>query len=87
MVSYLCDLAGVSKSGYYEWLSATGDRQEREEQDEQDIILIKKIFNKKNQKVGALQVKMFLENDQKIVMNHKKIRRLWQKLRFDFWEE
>ena len=79
MVSYLCELADVSKSGYYEWLKAAGHRQKRKEQDEKDIILIKEIFNKKNQKAGALQIKMFLENDNKVVMNHKKIRRLMKK--------
>lgn len=79
MVSYLCDLADVSRNGYYEWLKATDNRQKREKQDDKDITLIKEIFNKKNQKVGALQIKMFLENDEKVVMNHKKIRRLMRK--------
>ena len=76
MVSYLCDLAGVSRSGYYAWLMAAEIRQSRLDQDEKDIILLKEIFYKKNQKVGALQIKMYLENDKNVVMNHKKIRRL-----------
>jgi len=79
MVNYLCDLARVSRSGYYVWLKAAGIRKSRLEQDEKDILLLKEIFYKKNQKVGALQIKMFLENDKKIVMNHKKIRRLMMK--------
>ena len=79
MVSYLCDLAGISKSGYYAWLKATGVRQSRLDQDEKDILLLKEIFYNKNQKVGALQIKMFLENDKQVVMNHKKIRRLMRK--------
>jgi putative transposase len=79
MVTYLCDLAGVSRSGYYEWLKASETRESRLEQDEADIALIKEIFNRKNEKVGALQIKMFLENNKNIVMNHKKIRRLMRK--------
>lgn len=79
MVSYLCGLADVSKSGYYAWLKAAGNRKKREKQDEKDIILIKEIFYKKNQKVGALQIKMYLQNDKKVIMNHKKIRRLMRK--------
>jgi putative transposase len=79
MVTYLCDLAGVSRSGYYEWLKASEIRESRLEQDEADIALIKEIFNQKNEKVGALQIKMFLENDKNVVMNHKKIRRLMRK--------
>jgi transposase InsO family protein len=76
MVSYLCELASVSRSGYYAWLAAVEIRQGRLDQDEKDIILLKEIFYKKNQKVGALQIKMYLENDKNVVMNHKKIRRL-----------
>ncbi|MBT2739922.1 IS3 family transposase [Bacillus sp. ISL-77] len=35
--------------------------------------LIKKIFDEKKAKAGALVIKMILENDYYIVMNHKKI--------------
>lgn len=79
MVTYLCDLAGVSRSGYYEWLKASDYRKSRHEKDEEDIALIKDIFYKKKEKVGALQIKMFLEKDKKVIMNHKKIRRLMKK--------
>ena len=79
MVTYLCDLAGVSRNGYYEWLKASKTREDRYKQDEEDIALIKEIFYKKGEKVGALQIKMILENDKQIIMNHKKIRRLMRK--------
>lgn len=78
-MTYLCELAGVSRSGYYEWLKADSKRKDREKQDQEDVVQIRKIFYKKSQKVGALQIKMFLENDYDIVMNHKKIRRLMRK--------
>lgn len=76
MITYLCDLAGVSRSGYYEWLKASKTRKDRYKQDEEDIARIIEIFYKKSEKVGALQIKMILENDKQIIMNHKKIRRL-----------
>nr|WP_251032319.1 transposase [Mesobacillus foraminis] len=38
--------------------------------------LIREIFICKREKVGALQIKMIMENDYAAVMNHKKIRRL-----------
>lgn len=41
--------------------------------------LIKNIFLSKKEKVGALQIKMVMENDYSAVMNHKKIRRLMAK--------
>jgi putative transposase len=79
MVSYLCKIAGVSRNGYYEWLKAAVVRKRSHDKDEQDIVPIKEFFYKKAKKVGALQIKMHLENDKKIVMNHKKIRRLMRK--------
>ncbi len=78
-VTYLCKLAGVSRSGYYDWLKATPSREIRNEQDELDIELIRRIFLSKKEKVGALQIKMIMENDYSAVMNHKKIRRLMAK--------
>ncbi|MBM4765365.1 IS3 family transposase [Bacillus sp. B15-48] len=41
--------------------------------------LIKWLFDEKKEKVGALQIKMILENDYFVIMNHKKIRRLMKK--------
>jgi putative transposase len=78
-VNYLCLLAGVSRSGYYAWLKSASTRQQREESDELDIELIQIIFQENNEKVGALQIKMILENEYGIIMNHKKIRRLMKK--------
>ncbi|WP_374197142.1 transposase [Bacillus sp. ISL-40] len=37
------------------------------------------MFQQKKEKVGALQIKMILENDYFVEMNHKKIRRLMRK--------
>ena len=72
-------MAGVSRSGYYDWLKAAPTRELREEQDDLDIELIKTVFLSKKEKVGALQIKMIMENDYSAVMNHKKIRRLMSK--------
>lgn len=77
--SYLCHLSGVSRSGYYAWLKGETNRQIRTENADKDVALIEKIFDAEKGKVGALQIKMFLENDYGIIMNHKKIRRLMKK--------
>ena len=79
MVRYLCEIAGVSPSGYYRWLGAEKNRQLREAADERDIALIKHHFKALNQKAGALVIKMHLEHGDSVVMNHKKIRRLMRK--------
>ncbi len=79
MTHHLCKMANVSKSGYYWWLAAEQARQLREEADEQDLLLIREHFEKRNGKVGALVLKMCLEHKSGVIMNHKKIRRIMRK--------
>jgi len=79
MTRYLCKLAGISLSGYYRWRAAEEARELREAADERDILLIKKHFDALGGKAGALVVKMRLERENGVVMNHKKIRRLMRK--------
>ncbi|MDM5224581.1 IS3 family transposase [Peribacillus sp. NJ11] len=78
MVSYFCEMAEVSRSGYYAWLQAESIRFTLEEKDWQDYELIHKVFEGKK-KAGALNIKMIVENDFFVTMNHKKIRRLMNK--------
>jgi putative transposase len=79
MTNYLCKLAKVSRSGYYRWLRAEEQRQLQEHADERDYLLIKEHYDALRGKAGALVIKMRLERDSGIVMNHKKIRRLMRK--------
>lgn len=79
MTNHLCHLANVSKSGYYKWLSNENLRRESERQDEQDFQLINDVFLKQNGKAGAKTIRMILENEQGVIMNLKKIRRLMKK--------
>ncbi|WP_306978519.1 IS3 family transposase [Alkalibacillus salilacus] len=79
LTTHLCQLAGVSKSGYYKWLKNEPARQEAERQDEQAFQLIEDIFLSLNGKAGAQTIRMILENDEGIVMNLKKIRRIMKK--------
>lgn len=77
-VSYLCETAGVSRSGYYKWASCASGRLHREQTDYEEFLLIKEIFLKKNRKAGWRVIRMHLER-QSIIMNPKKIRRLMKK--------
>jgi putative transposase len=79
MVTYLCKIADVSRSGYYAWCEAKDLRSSREEQDWQDYLMIEIVFNAKKQKAGFRTIQMVLENDYQIKMNHKKILRLMKK--------
>lgn len=79
LVQYFCELAEVSRSGYYNWMKSEHARVKRERTDEIDYNVIKKVYDQRNGRVGALQIKMILENDERIVMNHKRIRRIMKK--------
>ncbi|MFH1308639.1 MAG: IS3 family transposase [Patescibacteria group bacterium] len=71
----MCSIAKISRSGYYFWLKQADET----DKDYNDYLLIKEIFDKGKQKYGWRQVKMGLEREKKINMNHKKIIRIMKK--------
>jgi putative transposase len=79
-LSMLCEIAGVSRSGYYRWLGAEDTRKALEEQDLKDFALILKAYHFRGYAKGARGIYMrFLHHTPPIVMNIKKIRRLMRK--------
>lgn len=81
MVSYLCKVAGVSRSGYYNYFSERSEqrRKEKEAMDEEVKEIILKAFRFKRRKKGARQIKMTLAGQFGIVYNLKRIRRIMKK--------
>lgn len=81
MITHLCKVAEVSKSGYYAYFSIrSNDR--REKSNITNIILrdnVLKAFNFKNKKKGARKVKIVLQNEFNINYNLKRIRRIMKK--------
>lgn len=77
-VSKLCEIAGVSRSGYYSWLSNEKKRTEREEQDKRDFDRILDAYRYRGYKKGARSIHMRLLRIG-VVMNIKKIHRLMKK--------
>jgi transposase InsO family protein len=76
----MCEISGVSRSGYYRWLNTEEDREKRENQDRRDFILIKNAYAYRGYKKGARSIYMrLLHQDPPVVMNVKKIRRLMRK--------
>ena len=79
-VSMLCDIAGVSRSGYYRWINAEAKRDEKEEQDRADFEIILEAYTHRGYDKGARGIYMtLLHQTPPIVMNVKKIRRLMKK--------
>ena len=79
-VTMLCDIAGVSRSGYYRWVSAEAKRNEKEEQDRADFEIVLEAYTHRGYDKGARGIYMtLLHQAPPIVMNVKKIRRLMKK--------
>ncbi|GAB6429260.1 hypothetical protein bcgnr5416_53610 [Bacillus cereus] len=82
MTGYLCELAGVSRSGYYKWLKNSESQALRKEQDYRDYLLLKSIYDKAKGKIGYRGLYMALADMVHKPMNHKKILRLMRKYNF-----
>ena len=77
-ISFMCEIAGVSRSGFYAWMKAAPARQKRESRDQADFVLILEAYRFRGYKKGAKSIYMRLLH-QGIIMNIKKIRRLMKK--------
>ena len=77
-ITKMCELAKVSRSGYYEWLDAEPYRQRHEESDRADFEQILEAYKYRGYAKGARGIYMRLLHTN-VVMNLKKIRRLMRK--------
>ena len=77
-IARLCELAGVSRSGYYAWEAAAPVREKREEADRRDFEEILKAYKFRGYAKGARGIYMRLLHTGPR-MNLKKIRRLMKK--------
>jgi len=79
-VKMLCEIAGVSRSGFYKWVNSEKVRQEKEVIDQKDFEIILSAYNHKGYDKGAKGIYMnLLHMNPPIVMNIKKNRRLMGK--------
>lgn len=79
-VTALCKIAGVSRSGYYNWVRSADTRAKREAQDRADFQLILDAYTFRGYDKGARGIYMrLLHMNPPITMNLKKIRPLMNK--------
>ena len=78
-IGKMCEIAGVSRSGYYNWCAAEDSRRVREDADRRDFELILEAYNYRGYAKGARGIHMRLLHKPGIIMNVKKIRRLMHK--------
>ncbi len=77
-ISYMCQVAGVSRSGFYAWMSAAPARAKRDDNDKADFDKVLEAYRFRGYAKGARSIHMRLLH-QGIIMNVKKIRRLMRK--------
>lgn len=79
-VSMLCEIAQVSRSGYYNWVNSENIRIEKEEKDKKDFEVILQAYRYRGYDKGARGIYMRLIHlEPPVIMNIKKIRRLMKK--------
>ena len=78
-ISKMCEIAGVSRSGYYNWCASENTRKIREDADRKDFDLILEAYKFRGYDKGARGIHMRLLHYPGIIMNVKKIRRLMRK--------
>jgi transposase InsO family protein len=77
-ISWLCECASVSRSGYYNWIGSKEARNKKDEQDKKDFEVILAAYQFRGYDKGKRGIYMRLLN-MGIRMNQKKIRRLMNK--------
>jgi transposase InsO family protein len=77
-ISWLCKMASVSRSGYYNWLHSFGQQCNKEEQDRADFTLILEAYKYRGYDKGRRGIYMRLLH-MGVTMNQKKISRLMKK--------
>lgn len=78
VISRLCEIADVSRSGYYNWINSKEKRNEKELHDQSDFELVLAAYKYRGYRKGARSIYMRLLHEG-IRMNLKKIRRLMKK--------
>jgi len=79
-IKLLCEIAGVSRSGYYYWLSTEKDRIKRQEEDDADFAIILEAFKFRGYDKGSRGIQMRLIHlNPPVIMNRKKVQRLMGK--------
>lgn len=78
-ISYLCEISGVSRSGYYNYINSLNTRIRRERLDLEVKKIILKAYNRRGYKKGSRSIKMTLESELSIIYNLKRIRRIMRK--------
>ncbi|AMV10781.1 integrase [Geobacillus thermoleovorans] len=79
-IAWLCQLAGVSRSGYYRWMNQQGIVTEKQKENEQIKQMILECHQKVNGIYGYYRVKAWIKRNYGKTVNHKRVYRLMKEL-------
>lgn len=79
-IRLLCDLAGVSVSGYYKWVQRQETPTKKQLKDEELKNKIKKCHENVNRIYGYRRIKVWLKRKYKRIVNHKRVQRLMKEM-------
>ncbi|PJW19153.1 IS3 family transposase [Geobacillus thermodenitrificans] len=79
-ISLLCEMAGVTRGGYYKWLNRRGMMTEKQKEDEMVKRMILECHQEVNGIYGYYRVKAWLQRKYGKVVNHKRVYRLMKEL-------
>ena len=81
MLSYLCEVMDVSRSGFYNYFNEKSVQKRAVKDDSDEVVknIILKAYYFRGRKKGARQIKMTLQNQYGITYNLKRIRRIMKK--------
>ena len=79
MIKHLCIVAGVSRSGFYNYLENKNIISKQEEKDLEAKEIILKAYNFRGYKKGSRSIKMILKSKFNIIFSRKKIQRIMKK--------
>jgi transposase InsO family protein/transposase len=74
-----CDLLGISRSGYYNYVTNSPARQAREQEDQEWKEHIEEAYSYRGYKKGSRSIVMYFRNQKGVVVNRKKVQRLMRK--------
>ncbi len=79
MVSHLCKVALVSRSGYYNYLKSADERNYKEKRDLELKDIVLKAFKHRGYQKGSRSIKMVIDHEFNLIINRKCIQRIMRK--------
>jgi transposase InsO family protein len=79
-VTLLCEIAEVSRSGYYKWINKGNTITEKQKEDNQIKELILSCHQEVNGIYGYYRVKAWLSRKHNLIVNHKRVYRLMKEM-------